>query len=147
MSPDLTVRPPRSARTRLGGFVLLPRILDKCRAELTGKNGDYHYNCPMDRHFLTFTGLEAKSLKAKVAQGFGDAEILLWVLEHAVPERAAWEISQWSAWQEARTPSDNESREYYSELVAKAKGAARTDIATWFDYLDFDDYVSFGGKP
>jgi hypothetical protein len=26
---DLTQRPPRSMRVRLGGFVLLPRILDK----------------------------------------------------------------------------------------------------------------------
>jgi hypothetical protein len=147
MSPDLTVGPPRSARARLGGFVLLPRMLDTCRAELVGKNGEYHYNCPMDRHFLAFTGIDAKALKTKVAKGFGDAEILLWVQEHSVPERGAWEIAQWSTWQEARTPSDNESREYFSEMVAKAKGAARTDIATWFDYLDFDDYVSFGGKP
>ena len=34
---DLTQRPPRSMRARLGGFVLLPRILDKGRAKLAGK--------------------------------------------------------------------------------------------------------------
>jgi hypothetical protein len=28
-------------RARLGGFVLLPRILDKGRATLAGKNGEY----------------------------------------------------------------------------------------------------------
>lgn len=147
MSIDLTLRPPRSGRVRLGGFVLLPRMLDKCRAELAGKNGDYHYNCPMDQHFFRFTGLEAKPLKAKVAKGFGDGEMLLWVQEHAVPSRDPWEVAQWSAFQEARAPSDNESREFFSEQVAKARGASREDIATWFDYLDFDDYVSFGGKP
>ncbi len=34
---DLTQRPPRSMRQRLGGFVLLPRILDKGRAKLAKK--------------------------------------------------------------------------------------------------------------
>jgi hypothetical protein len=33
-------------RSRLGGFVLLPRILDKGRATLAGKNGEYNYNSP-----------------------------------------------------------------------------------------------------
>jgi hypothetical protein len=26
-------------------------------------------------------------------------------------------------------------------------GPKREDINTWFDLLDLDDYVSFGGKP
>ena len=43
---DLTLRPPRSPRCRLGGYALLPRMLDKGRATLAGKNGDYHYACP-----------------------------------------------------------------------------------------------------
>jgi len=37
---DLTQRPPRSMRSRLGGFVLLPRILDKGRATLAGKTAN-----------------------------------------------------------------------------------------------------------
>lgn len=47
---DLTKRPPRSPRVRLGGYVLLPRLLDKCRAELGGNAGEYHYN------FVSFGG-------------------------------------------------------------------------------------------
>jgi hypothetical protein len=35
-APNLTQRPPRSPRVRLGGYVLLPRLLDKGRAELAG---------------------------------------------------------------------------------------------------------------
>ncbi len=34
---DLTQRPPRSPRVRLGGFVILPRMLDKGRPLLMGK--------------------------------------------------------------------------------------------------------------
>ena len=41
-NPDLTQFPPRSPRVRLGGYVILPRCLDKCRASLAGKNGEFH---------------------------------------------------------------------------------------------------------
>ena len=45
-APDLTQRPPRSPRVRLGGYVILPRMLDKGRATVAGKHGEYHYACP-----------------------------------------------------------------------------------------------------
>ena len=51
----------------------------------------------------------------------------------------------WSALQEQRVPTDPESRAYFNELHSKA-AQYREDIATWFDLLDLDDYVSFGGK-
>ena len=38
---DLTQRPPRSARVRLGGYAILPRCLDKGRATVNGKNRKY----------------------------------------------------------------------------------------------------------
>ena len=63
-TPDLTQFPPRSPRVRLGGYCQLPRMLDKARAELTGKNGEYHYNCPLDQRFFEFTGIDAEALKA-----------------------------------------------------------------------------------
>ena len=147
MSIDLTQRPPRSTRVRLGGYVLLPRILDKCRAELIGKNGEYHYNCPLDQRFFNFTGIQSDALKAEVAKGLGDGEILAWVEANAPIKHSDYEIAQWSTFREAAVPSDNESREFFSEQVAKAGGPTREDIASWFEYLDLDDHVSFGGKP
>jgi hypothetical protein len=146
MSNDLTQRPPRSVRTRLGGYVLLPRLLDKCRAEIAGKNGEYHYNCPLDQRFLGFTGISHEALKAEVAKGLGDAEILAWIEANAPNKHSDYEIAQWSSFREAAVPTDNESREYFNEQIAKSGGAAREDIGTWFDFLDFDDHVSFGGK-
>src|SRR3546814_15025784 len=47
--------PPRGPRVRLGGLVLLPRVLDKCRATIAGKNGEYNFNCPLDQRFFAFT--------------------------------------------------------------------------------------------
>jgi hypothetical protein len=66
---DLTQRPPRSPRTRLGGFAILPRMLDKGRAALTGKNGEYHFNCPLDQHFLGFLVIDAEALNVELAAG------------------------------------------------------------------------------
>jgi len=56
-TPDLTKFPPRSPRVRLGGYAILPRCLDKGRATLAGKQGEYHYACPLDQHFLEFAGV------------------------------------------------------------------------------------------
>jgi hypothetical protein len=146
MSNDLTQRPPRSVRTRLGGYVLLPRLLDKCRAEIVGKNGEYHYNYPLDQRFLGFTGISHEALKAEVAKGLGDADLPAWIEANAPNKHSDYEIAQWSSFREAAVPMDNESREYFNEQIAKSGGAAREDIGTWFDFLDFDDHVSFGGK-
>lgn len=144
-APDLTTRPPRSARTKLGGYALLPRMLDKGRAELIGKNGEYHYACPLDQQILNFAGVNAEALKAELAQGKGDGEILEWFNANAENKREPFEIAQWSAWRETAVPTDAETREFFNGLH-KAAGPKRDDIATWADLLDLDDYVTFGGK-
>ena len=144
--PDLTQHPPRSARVRLGGYVILPRMLDKGRAALRQKNGDYHYACPLDQRFLQFAGLDADALKQQLASGKSDGEILAWIASNAKHAPQMPEIVAWSSWQEQRAPTDTESRAYFNDLHAKAS-AEREDIASWFDLLDLDDYVSFGGKP
>ena len=61
---DLTQHPPRSPRVRLGGLVILPRMIDKARATKAGKNGEYNYGCSLDRNVLDFLGIEAEALKA-----------------------------------------------------------------------------------
>ena len=144
-SIDLTQRPPRSPRVRLGSFVLLPRILDKCRATLAGKNGDYKFNCPLDRQFFDFTQVDAEAFKAEVKTGKTDGEMLAWVQKNAGRKVAPFEAVAWSTHQEQRAPSDAETREYFTDLHKQA-GSNREDIATWFDLLDLDDFVSYGGK-
>jgi len=51
---DLTQRPPRSFRVRLGNCVVLARMLDKGRATLAKKNGEYVYNSPTDQRWCNF---------------------------------------------------------------------------------------------
>ncbi len=142
-TPDLTKLPPRSPRVRLGGYVILPRCLDKGRATVAGKNGEYHYACPLDQRFLEFVGIDPDQLKKELNQS--DSEVLAWIEKNATHKRSPVEIAAWSAVAEQRTPTDVESREFFNGLHKQA-APQREDIATWFELLDVDDYVSFGGK-
>lgn len=145
-APNLTQRPPRSPRVRLGGYVILPRILDKGRADLAGTAGEYKYNNPMDRHWFRFTGITPEALKAELAAGKGDGEILASVQENAPHKREPWEIQQWSVFHNERGPDgDVETLEFFTCRVG-GLSKTREDVKSWFDYLDLDDHVTFGGK-
>jgi len=144
-TPDLTKISPRSPRVRLGGYVILPRMLDKGRATIAGRNGEYHYACPMDQRLLEFAGIDPEALKKQLATGVGDWAILEWISTHSTTKPSQGDILAWSAMQEQRVPTDPESRAYFNELHSKT-AQHREDIATWFDLLDLDDYVSFGGN-
>jgi hypothetical protein len=142
-TPDLTKFPPRSPRVRLGGYVILPRCLDKGRATVAGKQGEYHYACPLDQRFLEFAGIDPEALKKEL--GKSDGEILEWINANAKNKKTMPEILAWSCWQENLAPNNPEGREFFNGLHKNA-APKRTDIANWFDVLDVDDFVSFGGK-
>lgn len=141
---DLTQRPPRSIRARLGGYVLLPRMLDKGRAEIAGKNGEFRFNCPLDQRILAFIGIDAEALRAELAKGKGDGDILEWIKANQNNQHTLEAIEAWSDEQSKRGP-DSDSQEFFNELL-QAAGPHRTDITTWADLLDLDDYVTYGGK-
>lgn len=143
-APDLTKRPPRSARTRLGGYALLPRMLDKCRAEIAGTNGGFHYACPNDQRILTFLGINPDALKAFVSTGVGDGAVLQWISANQTNKRTPEEIEAWSDAADKRRP-DAKDRAKFDEYLAEC-GPGRPDILCWSDLLDLDDYVSHGGK-
>ena len=145
-APNLTQRPPRSPRVRLGGYVILARILDKGRAEIAGTTGEYRYDNPIDQHWFRFTGIDAAELKAELATGKGDGEILTWIAENAPNKRQPWEIQQCTAYHNERGPDgDVETLEFFAGRIAPLS-RDREDVRTWFDYLDLDDHVTFGGK-
>ena len=143
---DLSRRPPRSFRVRLGNYVVLARMLDKGRATLAGKNGEYIYNSSTDQHLVKFLGFDPKALLKKLATGKGDGEILEWVQAHSKTPRSPWEIEAWSAFMEKRAPdSDAETLAFFAKHLGRIS-KTREDIKTWFEFGELDDYVSFGGR-
>src|SRR3954451_2427590 len=146
-APDLTIRPPRSPHCRVGGYVILPRLLDKGRAVIAGTNGEFNYDAPLDQHLKDFLDLDFTTLKEQLAAGKGDGEILEWVNTNARSKRAPWEIDAWSAFMTRRGPSgDVETLQFFAEYVGKFS-KDREDVKTWFAVVDLDDHVTFGGKP
>ena len=142
-APDLTQHPPRSPRVRLGGYAHLPRLLDKARAFIAGKNAGYHYNCPLDRQFFDFTGIDHEAMLAEIKKGRSDTEMLAWV--RANTRRGPSEILAWSLFLDTNVPGGAGGHEWMAETI-KAGAGDRDDIRGFFDLLDLDDDVSYGGK-
>jgi hypothetical protein len=143
-APDLTRHPPRSPRSKLGGYVHLPRLLDKARAVATGKGGDFHYNCPFDQLFFGFTGLDHKAFMAELKKGKSDSEMLAYVRRKS--RRKPFEIAAWSEQMERWVPTVPDSREFFNK-IHRQNAPQRDDIGSWFDWLELDDYVTYGGRP
>ena len=143
---DLTQRPPRSFRVRLGNYVVLARMLDKGRATLAGKNGEYIYNSPTDQRLVQFLGFDPDALLKELATGKSDGEMLEWVQAHSKTLRSPWEIEAWSAFMDKRAPdSDAETLAFFAEHLGRLS-KTREDVKTMFEFGELDDYVSFGGK-
>ena len=142
---DLTRQAPRSPRARLGGFAILPRMLDKGRATIVHKSGEYNFDCPLDNQFLSYVGLKGSEILPQLEGGLTNWEMLEWILANARNKRTEAEILTWSSVQDNRGPGDIESQQYFTQTLAKL-APHRKDISTWFHLLDLDDYVSFGGR-
>lgn len=127
--------------------MLLPRLLDKGRATIAGKNGEFNFDAPIDQHIIHFLGIDPAALREQLATGQGDGEILAWINANAQHQHTPWEIEQWSDYMTRRGPeSDAETLGFFLERLGSFS-KTREDIHTWFDLLDLDDLVTFGGKP
>lgn len=142
-TPNLTEHPPRSPRCKLGGYVHLPRLLDKARAVIAGKNGEFNYNCPLDQHFFRFTDIDSDAMLAAIKEGKTDTEMLAWV--EAKTTKSPAEIKAWSSWLESHAASSADTHAWFADVI-KTNAPGREDIVTFFDLLDLDDYHSYGGK-
>ena len=138
---DLTKSPPRRPDEKLNGFVILGRTIDKCRALIAGKVGEYHYDCPVDKRLFTFKGINGDELKAKVVAGKSDQEIADWLLTVGTPHTSE-EIKEWShSIAQLRYYDNPNSRDWF----IKACGPLGLDpkVATLFEYLIADDIATF----
>jgi hypothetical protein len=63
---DLAKQAPHSPRQRIAGFVIASRAVDKCRASVAGRLGEYHYDCPLDNLLFSFKGVTAAQFTTAV---------------------------------------------------------------------------------
>lgn len=139
-SHDLTKQPPRSPRTQLGHFVILSRIIDKCRALLWGNIGEYDFNCELDQSLLEWKGVTGDQIKEYIAKGHSDDEIVAWLKGSGIP-KSDTEAIEWSREATANTYADDpEGREWLDKQIERLH---LSKDATVFDYLEADDKASF----
>jgi Domain of unknown function (DUF5069) len=140
---DLTKQAPRSPKTRLGGYVILARMIDKGRASLAGTAGDYHFACPLDQSLLGFKEVKADDVKNLLASGASDEQVVAWIEEHGAKKTPA-EIEAWSAGNEAwslyNDPSTEKQAYFTGECTKLGLDPAK---ASSFDWLDADDAATF----
>ncbi len=136
---DLTNEFPRSPRATLGGYVVAGRTLDKCRAVVAGSAGEYHYDCPLDRMFFDFTGIDSGEFKQMVAGGADDDAVAEWIRTHA-KSRERTEIIQWNndlrykRISEMPTELQEFLEDYIMEVVPEGK-----IVYHWFDVYDIEE--------
>ncbi len=138
---DLTKEAPRSPRTRIGGYAILARTTDKCRAFLAGKIGDYHFDCPLDNFLFGFKAVNGDDFKEQVEAGADESALAYWLDTHGVPKTPE-EVEQWSDSVEAARPYDDpEKRDWFAEQCNPlGLDPAKT---TLFDWLEADDKASY----
>ena len=140
---DLNTDVPRSPRALLPDcdYVVAARTLDKCRAVLIEKNGEYHYDCPLDNLFFDFTGISADAFKEFVATGANDVEVGAWIGQTA-KERSRTDIVVWN--NDLRYKRINEMlpelqlflEDYIPECIPAEKVP---QLRYWFDIYDLEE--------
>jgi uncharacterized protein (DUF1778 family) len=142
MTPlDLRRRPPRAARETLLGFYLLPRTIDKLRAELPGGDPGLYLN--HDTGFSAFVvrrlGLKMDEFRDAVAAANDEADVIAWLAARIDGAAApALNAKLESFVVERMSPEDQALVRERHPVMAE-----RPDLAKVLDILDADDSRSF----
>jgi hypothetical protein len=137
---DLMREARRSPHIRVGGYAILGRTIDKCRALVAGNIGEYHFDCPLDNMLFGFKGVKGNDFKAQIEQGAGDEEIVEW-LNQSGEEKTPAEIKRWSDKVEASSLYDDlEKHDYFVQETRKL--GLDPEKTTTFEWLEIDDRVS-----
>jgi hypothetical protein len=141
---DLTKQAPHSPRERLAGFAIASRAVDKCRASVRGRLGEYHYDCPLNNRLFSFKGITGGQFKTAVQAAKNHEEVSTWLLANGTKKSPA-EIKAWSDETEASNPMKNpERRASFIENCSKL--GLNPETNTTFDWLEADDRASFSRK-
>ena len=141
LAPDLTKGFPSSPHAMVAGYVLAKRALDKCRAELAGTAGEYHFDCPLDNMFLGFAGLKGADLKEFVATGADDAAVAQWVEKNAT-KRERIEIIKWNNDLRYKRLSEmpDQMQEFMEDYIPKnVPPAVIHHVRYFFDIFDAEE--------
>ena len=123
---------PRSPYERLGGYVHLPRLIDKARLHRQGLLTGYNYKTVgFDRHLLAFLKVDPEAFEKAANELESDEAVLAWVRENGVTHSPA-EIEKWNQVMISRRVSSDCVSRYRrsSSLIAPSKPPSRSPWST-----------------
>ena len=130
---------PRSPYERLGGYVHLPRLIDKARLHRRGLLNGYNYKTVgFDKHLLTFLKLDPDAFERTANELEDDDAIMAWVRQNAV-QHSPEEIAQWNQAMISRQPDTALKKARFTHFLKESGGHERKDIRTYFDLIEFDE--------
>ena len=133
---DLTTSYPRSVREKHLGVVQIARTIDKGKAKLAGKLGEYNYDCPMDKHLFEWLGVTGDSLLEAIQKG--DAATDDFLRAH-IAKKSQAEIEKFNReWLEHGPAPGSDGEKYFLNLRDQV-APNRTDVKAWADLLDLDE--------
>ncbi|MDP9016967.1 MAG: DUF5069 domain-containing protein [Candidatus Eremiobacteraeota bacterium] len=135
---DLTKHAPRSPWEKLDGLYLMPRTIDKLRAQLPGGAcGEYVTEIGLSQLLLKMLRVEEEALRRTVAEADSDQDVAAWLRTHTDAAR----YEKISAILSGLTAADVTPD--LKEPFARFYAGRDADLVNIFDILDWDDRRSF----
>jgi len=130
---------PRSPYQQLGGYVHLPRLIDKARLHRRGLLNGYNYKTiGFDKHLLAFLKLNPDAFEETVNRLEDDNAILEWICENGAKHSPEM-IEEWNTAMISRQPDTAIKKARFLHFLKESGGENRKDIRTYFDLIEFDE--------
>jgi hypothetical protein len=130
---------PRSPYLTLGGYIHLPRLIDKARLSRQGSLRGYNYKTlGFDKHLLSFLGINGDQFEEVANNLESDQAILDWVHAHGVRHSES-EIAAWSQRQIEKRPDNPEKLARFQRILQEVGGSLESGVETYFDLIDFEE--------
>jgi hypothetical protein len=130
---------PRSPYEKLGGYVHLPRLIDKARLHRKGLLNGYNYKTVgFDKHLLALLKLNGDAFEDVANSLDDDGAILDWVQKNGVRHSPEL-IEEWNEAMISRHPDTAVKKARFLHFLKEAGGEGRNDIRTYFDLIEFDE--------
>jgi hypothetical protein len=134
---DLTKDYPRSPREQLDGIMILPRAIDKARAQLEGKLGEYiYFGCHLNRMLFSTLGVTEDEFLQTVRSSPDDEGVLEWIQEFVRPERDKIEAMNRRLLNDG--PQKPEEQKYFKDELDRID-PGNDRIKTWPDLIDLEE--------
>ena len=130
---------PRSPYQKLGGYVHLPRLIDKAKLHRKGLLNGYNYKTVgFDKHLLAFLKLDPDAFEEAAHRLDDDDAIIHWIKEHGV-RHSPEAVEEWNQVMVSRHPDTAAKKARFLHFLKEAGGGDRKDIQTYFDLIEFDE--------